>query len=74
MRDKVTMKNLKKEGKEKIKSIRKPYYQIGDGIVGLERIALSELKNDNKFKNIVTKLNNGYRELVTHLNANYLWD
>ena len=73
MKDKVTMKDLKKEGKENVKSIRKPYYQVGDGIVGL-MASSSELKNDNKLKNIVTKLNNVYRELATHLNANYLWD
>jgi hypothetical protein len=71
---KVTMKDLKKEGKEKVRNLRKPVYQIGDGIVGVEDATRSLPHADNKIKILVSKLNSVHKELVNHLNANYLWD
>ena len=74
--DKVTMKDIKKEGKDKenVSTLRKPVYQVGDGIVGLENAVRSELKNDTKVKSLIVKLNSAYRDLRKHLTANYLWD
>ena len=74
MKDKVTMKDIKKEGKENVSTLRKPVYQVGDGIVGLENAAHSELKNDTKVKSLIAKLNSAHRDLRKHLTENYLWD
>jgi len=69
---KISMKLIK--AKERLNNVRKPMYAIGDSIIGLEDASRSLPKADNKIKILVSKLNTAHKELITHLNANYLWD
>lgn len=78
LKDKVAEIRLAQQememAKEKIETpvLRKPFYETGDKIGGLEDAA-AEL-NDKKLQTLVKKMQSVQNEIRAHINATYIWD
>jgi len=68
---KISMKRIIK-AKERFDNVRKPMYEIGDSIIGLEDTGRS--RGDNNFRNLVNKLKTAHKELRNYLDSKYMWD
>lgn len=63
-------------GKYKTPVMRKPYYEMGDGLEGLKDVIQTDagLKDDKKLRQLVKAIDDAVGELHKHLEANYIWD
>lgn len=58
--------------KPKLGLMRKPMYEVGDGILGLHYVA--DIVEDAEIKRLVTRMQATQEQLRDYLNENYLWD
>lgn len=62
--------------KPRAPGLRNPYYEAGDGIIGLSWAVRDDpqLRADRKLVALVKKLEAAHDAVHAHINANYIWD
>jgi hypothetical protein len=60
--------------KPSVPALRKPMYQMGDGLVGVQEVARTELAGDVKLVKLVSDLTRANDALHRYIDSTYIWD